>query len=113
MATLIKDGRIVTAVDDYIGDILIEDGKVRMLGQGIPAEGGVEVHDAGGCLVMPGAIDVHTHLDWEFGSARTVGVPVGTKPRLSGGAVSRFKRTEKRKGKAAGPGRGGRPRWPA
>ena len=55
---------------EFPGDILIENGKVRMLGQGLPVPAGAEVHDASGLLVMPGAVDVHTHLDWEFGGAR-------------------------------------------
>ena len=72
MATLIKGGRIVTAEGEYQGDILLEGGKVATIGRDLPAGEGVEVHDASGLLVMPGAVDVHTHLDWEFGTARTV-----------------------------------------
>ena len=81
MATLIKGGRIVTAIDDYEGDVLIEDGKVRMLGRDLPVGNDVLVHDAKGLLVMPGAVDVHTHLDWEFGSARSVDAMI--RPRLA------------------------------
>ena len=89
MATLIKGGRIVTAAGEFQGDILIEAGLVRMLGQDLPAPAGAEVHDAGGLLVMPGAIDVHTHIDWEFGSARTVDTfGTGTMAAAFGGTTS-------------------------
>ena len=70
-ATLIRNGRIVTAVDDYVADILMEDGRVRLIGTGLPVGGDVAVHDAAGLLVLPGGVDVHTHLDWDFGPART------------------------------------------
>ena len=70
-ATVIRNGRIVTAVDDYTADILMEDGRVRMIGTDLPVGDGVAAHDAAGLLVMPGGVDVHTHLDWDFGPART------------------------------------------
>ncbi len=89
MTTLIKNGRIVTAVDDWRGDILIEEGRIRLLGQDIAAEPGFDVHDASGLLVMPGAVDVHTHLDWEFGTARTVDTfGTGTMAAAFGGTTS-------------------------
>ncbi len=73
MATvLIKNGRIVTAVDDYTADILVQDGRVHTIGREIAVGNDVEVHDAAGLLVFPGGVDVHTHLDWEFGVAKTV-----------------------------------------
>jgi len=64
--TLIRNGRIVTAVDDYHGDILIEDGKVAMIGKTIDVEAD-KVIDAKGRLVIPGGIDPHTHMDLPFG----------------------------------------------
>ena len=70
-ATVIRNGRIVTAVDDYKADILMEDGRVRMIGTDLPVGEGVAEHDASGLLVLPGGVDVHTHLDWDFGPART------------------------------------------
>ena len=71
MAALIRNGRIVTAVDDYTADILMEGGRIRMIGVDLPVGGDVAVHDAAGLLVLPGGVDVHTHLDWDFGPART------------------------------------------
>ena len=35
MKTLIKNGRVVTAVDDYRADILIEDGTVSLIGRSV------------------------------------------------------------------------------
>src|SRR3972149_2713145 len=72
MATLIRNGRIVTAVDDYAADILVDDGCIRTIGRQIAVGGDVEVHDAGGLLVLPGGVDVHTHLDLITPSARSV-----------------------------------------
>src|SRR3989442_11277606 len=71
-SVLIRNGRIVTATDDYRADILVEDGRVRMIGRDIPVGGNVSAHDASGMLVLPGGVDVHTHLDWDFGNSRTV-----------------------------------------
>src|SRR6185436_10860795 len=66
MSTLVKNGTIVTASDRYDADIYIDKGVVTLIGQGlnIPAD---TVVDASGQLVMPGGIDVHTHLDMPFG----------------------------------------------
>lgn len=88
-ATLIRNGRIVTAVDDYTADILMENGRVRMIGHGIPVGDDVEVHDAAGLLVLPGGVDVHTHLDFEFGTARTCdSFESGTKAAAFGGTTT-------------------------
>jgi dihydropyrimidinase len=57
---LIKGGRIVTAVDDYVADILVRNGQIEAIAREIPADG-MPVHDATGMLVFPGGIDVHTH----------------------------------------------------
>jgi dihydropyrimidinase len=88
-ATLIRNGKIVTAVDEYLADILIEDGRVRTIGANITVGGDVPVHDASGHLVLPGGVDVHTHLDWDFGSARTVDTfGTGTKAAAFGGTTT-------------------------
>ena len=65
-SVLIKGGRIVTAVDDYIADVLVVDGKVSAIGHFQPADG-TEVIDAAGKLVIPGAIDPHVHMQLPFG----------------------------------------------
>src|ERR671924_1761517 len=90
MATvLIKNGRIVTAVDDYQADILIEDGRIQTIGQGLVVGEDVETHDASGLLVLPGGVEVHTHLDWDFGVARTVDTfGTGTKAAAFGGTTT-------------------------
>jgi dihydropyrimidinase len=87
MATvLIKNAHVVTAVDDYQADILIEDGRVHTIGTDIAVGDGVQVHDASGLLTLPGGVDVHTHLDWDFGVARTVDTfGTGTKAAAFGG----------------------------
>ena len=45
---------------------------MHTIGRDIEVGDDVAVHDASGLLVVPGGIDVHTHIDWEFGVARTV-----------------------------------------
>ncbi len=87
--TLIRNGRIVTAVDDYTADIVIVDGRIQTIGKNIAAGPDVRVHDAKGLLVLPGGVDVHTHLDWEFGPTRTVDTfETGTKAAAFGGTTT-------------------------
>jgi dihydropyrimidinase len=49
----------------------------------------VETHDASGLLVLPGGVDVHTHLDWDFGVALTVDTfGTGTQAAAFGGTTT-------------------------
>src|SRR4028119_401974 len=66
MSVLIRGGRIITAADDYVGDILVQDGKVSLIGASLDVEAD-RVIDAGGKYVIPGAIDPHTHMEMPFG----------------------------------------------
>src|SRR6202161_4974560 len=65
--TLIRGGTIVTATDTYASDVGITGGKISVIGLNLPAEGAGKVIEARALLVMPGGIDVHTHLDMPFG----------------------------------------------
>src|SRR6059036_1925259 len=70
MSVLIKGGRIVTAADDYVGDIYIDNGTVSLIGESLDVTAD-KVIDASGKLVFPGAIDPHTHLEMYFGGTTT------------------------------------------
>src|ERR1700686_5350379 len=70
MSVLIKGGRIVTAADDYVGDIFIENGTVSLIGESLDMSAD-KVIDATGKLVFPGAIDPHTHIELPFGGTVT------------------------------------------
>ncbi|MBX3282634.1 MAG: dihydropyrimidinase [Acidobacteria bacterium] len=66
MKTLIKNGRVVTAVDDYVADIFIDGETVTTIGRTLEMEADLVV-DASGKLVIPGGIDPHTHMELPFG----------------------------------------------
>lgn len=88
-ATLITNGRIVTAVDDYTADILIQDGRVHTIGKDLAVGDDVTVHDASGLLVLPGGVDVHTHLEFNFGDFETVDdFESGTRSAAFGGTTT-------------------------
>ena len=71
MKKIVKNGRIFTEAEDYQADILIEDEKIVCIGKDLP-DGDAEVIDAAGCYVLPGAVDVHTHMDLDVGISRAV-----------------------------------------
>ena len=88
MKTLIKNGRVVTAVDDYRADILIEDGTVSLIGKEINVEAD-KVIDASGKLVIPGGIDPHTHMELPFGgTASSDDFFTGTRAAAFGGTTT-------------------------
>lgn len=66
MSVLIKGGRIVTAGDDYVGDIFIEGEIISLIGRSLDVRAD-KVIDASGKYVMPGAVDPHTHMEMPFG----------------------------------------------
>lgn len=71
MQALVKNGTIVTALDRYQADILIDDGTISAIGRGLPAEQADRVYDASGKHVLPGGVDVHTHMSMPFGGTVT------------------------------------------
>ena len=84
---LIRGADVVTAADRWIGDILIEDGRVAALGAALEVD--AEVHEAAGLLALPGGVDVHTHIDYETGSARTADTfETATRAAAFGGTTS-------------------------
>jgi dihydropyrimidinase len=66
MGTLFKNGTIITASDMVQADVLVEGEIITTIGQNIAADGHTVV-DCSGKYLMPGGIDVHTHLDLPFG----------------------------------------------
>jgi dihydropyrimidinase len=66
----ITGGDVVTARDRLRADVLIEGERVAAIGE-IGEQPGAETVDATGCYVIPGAVDVHTHLDMEVGTTRS------------------------------------------
>lgn len=66
MATLIKNGTVVNADGQSKADVLFAGETIQQVGPNLPAEGHTVI-DATGLLVMPGGVDVHTHLDMPFG----------------------------------------------
>lgn len=72
MGLLVKNGTIVTALDEYKGDILIEDGKIVAIGGGLDSRAG-EVIDAEGKFVMPGGVDQHVHFSFDYKGSKVRG----------------------------------------
>ena len=68
MRTLIEGGTVVTATETTAADVVIEDEKVAAIGTGMSVEADAVI-DATGRYVMPGGVDVHTHMELPFGGS--------------------------------------------
>ena len=66
MSVLIKNGRIITASDDYVADVFIDGETVAMIGKNLPVKADRTI-DASNRLVIPGSIDPHVHMELPFG----------------------------------------------
>src|SRR5690348_9727243 len=102
--TLIVNGTVVTATDTYPADVAISGGKIVAIGQNLspngpkssplgapnlPRENTTRIIDAKGRYVMPGGIDVHTHLDMPFGGTTSADdFETGTRAAAFGGTTT-------------------------
>jgi dihydropyrimidinase len=88
MKTLIRNGRIVTAQDNYQADLLIENQTISAVGRNLQVEAD-KIEDASGLLLMPGGVDVHTHLDMPFGgTVSSDDFETGTRAAAFGGTTT-------------------------
>ncbi|MBV9342639.1 MAG: dihydropyrimidinase [Acidobacteria bacterium] len=86
---VIADGRVVTATDTYTGDVAISNGKIAAIGQNELRQNAARVIDAAGKYVLPGGIDVHTHLDMPFGGTTSSDdFETGTRAAAFGGTTT-------------------------
>jgi dihydropyrimidinase len=70
--TLIKNGSIVTASDEYVGDVLVDGETIAAVGRNLEATAEKTI-DATGLYVLPGGVDGHTHFCLPFGGTETAG----------------------------------------
>ncbi len=85
--TLIAGGTVVTAEGEFDGDVLIEGETITAVGK-VAAPDGATVVDAGGCFVLPGLIDNHTHLSMPFmGTMSSDDYDTGTRAAAAGGVT--------------------------
>ena len=85
--TLISGGTVVTADDEFVGDVLIEGEEISAVGR-VSAPENANVIDASGCFVLPGLIDNHTHLSMPFmGMMSSDDYDTGTRAAAAGGVT--------------------------
>src|ERR1700753_3324562 len=88
MSTLIKNGRIITATDDYIADIFIDGETIKTIGSRLAVQADNPI-DAAGKLVIPGAIDPHVHMELPFGgTVSSDNFETGTRAAAWGGTTT-------------------------
>src|SRR5215472_12360863 len=91
MRTLIKNGHVVTTVDSYVADILIEDSSIALIGTNLDriVAAPDKTIDAAGKLVIPGGIDPHTHMELPFGGTfASDDFETGTRAAAFGGTTT-------------------------
>lgn len=86
---LIKNGIIINENGRFQGDLRLKAGKIVVIGTGLEPEGSEEILDAEGAYILPGGVDVHTHIDMPAGECMTSDdYFTGTKAAVMGGTTT-------------------------
>lgn len=83
MALLIKNGRVVTAVDEFLGDVFVKDGKIQAIGKDLDVKA-EEIVDAKGKFVLPGGVDQHVHFSFDFKGEKVRGFETSNAAAVGG-----------------------------
>ncbi len=89
--TLLRSGKIITASEEFMGDILIEGEKIKMIGEHLEADSQTQVVDVSGKFITPGGVDVHAHFALPmFGTISSDDHYTGHKAAAFGGTTTVF-----------------------
>lgn len=98
MSLLIKGGTVVTPTESFVADVYVKDGIITAIGKDLKISADKTV-DASGKLVLPGALDVHTHMAMPFGGTVSAdSYLTGTRAAACGGVTTVFDYPVQRKG---------------
>lgn len=90
MELLIKGGTVVTATESFPADVAVDGGKIVAIGRDL-AVNAEKVVDATSKLVLPGALDAHTHMAMPFGGTVSAdSYLAGTRAAVCGGVTTIF-----------------------
>ena len=90
MELLIKGGTVVTATESFPADVAVDGGKIVAIGRDL-AVNAEKVVDATGKLLLPGALDAHTHMAMPFGGTVSAdSYLAGTRAAVCGGVTTIF-----------------------
>ena len=88
MSVLLSGGMVTTATQSRLAAVRSSDGRIVEIGDLVPRPG-EEVIDCSGCLVLPGGIETHSHLDLEaVGTVTADDFASGTRSALAGGTTT-------------------------
>lgn len=91
MDLLIKNGTVINGSESFKADIAVQNGKITQIGADIAPTDNTKVVDATDRLVLPGAIDAHTHLAMPFGGTiSSDDYFAGTRAAACGGTTTVF-----------------------
>ena len=86
---LIQNGTLITPQGEIEADLRIVDERIQSIGLELAAQPGEEVIDARGCVVLPGLVDPHTHIQLDTGIYKTPDDwAVGTRTAACGGVTT-------------------------
>jgi dihydropyrimidinase len=88
MSILLSGGMVTTAAQSRLARVRFSDGRIDEIGDLTP-QPGEEVFDCSGCLILPGGIETHSHLDLEAMTTVTADdFASGTRSALAGGTTT-------------------------
>jgi dihydropyrimidinase len=90
MDLIIRNGTVVTASGSFEADVAVDNGKIAAVGRNLKMKADTET-DASGLLVLPGALDAHTHMAMPFGGTTSADSYLsGTRAAVCGGVTTIF-----------------------
>ena len=82
---LLRNGRIINNGEDFIGDVLLQDGRIEDISNTPISQNDCDVIDCEGCIISPGLIDIHVHFREPSNGCHEENIKAGIASAINGG----------------------------